>query len=147
LAEVASAVGLGRFAIVAGGDEAEAMRDNANLLADLCEAIIGALYLDGGLAAAASFVTGLWAPLVERSALPPKDPKTALQEWAQSHGGQLPRYRMVASEGPPHRRRFTAEVSVEGLPAETGTGPSKRSAEVAAAEALLARVSAPPVPA
>jgi ribonuclease-3 len=142
LAEVAAAAGLGAFAIVSNGEDAGGMRDNANLLADLCEAIIGALYLDGGLAAAASFISNHWTPLVDRSATPPKDPKTTLQEWAQAHGGRLPRYKTVATEGPAHRRLFTAEVTVEGMPSETGKGPSKRAAEIAAAEALLARLDA-----
>jgi ribonuclease III len=143
LAEVAAAAGLGQYAIVSGGEEAEAMRGNANLLADLAEALIGALYLDGGLDAAASFIRRHWAALLERSATPPRDPKTALQEWAQASGGRLPRYRTVAIEGPAHRRVFTAEVSVDGVSPEIGQGSSKRAAEIAAARALLDRVAAP----
>jgi ribonuclease-3 len=140
LADVAAEAGLGQHAIVAGGDEIAAMRQRANLLSDLCEAIIAALYLDGGIEAAARFIRRHWEERVDRTEKPPKDPKTALQELAQAAGGGLPHYRMVATEGPPHHRVFTAEVAVEGWEPATGQGPSKRAAEIEAARSLLHRI-------
>jgi ribonuclease-3 len=141
LAEVAAEARLGEHVIIAGGDDVSAMRRRANLLADLCEAIIAALYLDGGLEAAARFIRRHWEERVDRTEKPPKDPKTALQELAQAKGGGLPRYRVVASEGPPHHRVFTAEVAVDGWDPATGQGRSKRAAEIEAARALLGRIS------
>lgn len=137
LAEVARAVGLGAHLIVSAGEDASGVRDNPSVLADVCEAVIAALYLDGGLAAAVQFVGRWWDARLGASAAPPRDPKTALQEWAQARGLPLPAYRTVATEGPAHRRIFTVKVMVEGLVPATATGSSKRAAETAAAAAAL----------
>ncbi len=107
------------------------------VLADACEAIIGALYLDGGLEAADAFIGAHWDTVMRADIAPPKDPKTALQEWAQGRGLPLPSYRVVASEGPPHAPAFVMGVTVEGLGEATGTGRSKRLATASAAAALL----------
>jgi ribonuclease-3 len=120
------------------------LRDNASTLADACEAMIAALYLDGGAAAARQFVERRWAPRLASLSEPPRDPKTALQEWAQARGLPLPAYRTVATEGPSHRRRFTVSVSVEGLEPATASGSSKRAAETAAAAVALAALAIVP---
>jgi ribonuclease-3 len=138
LAEVAQAVGLGPRLIVSAGEDAAGVRENTSVLADVCEAVIAALYLDGGLPAARRFVEQRWEARLSALGAPPRDPKTALQEWAQARGLPLPAYRTVATEGPAHRRRFTITVSVEGLAPATAAGPSKRAAETAAAAAALA---------
>ena len=138
LAEVAKALDLGPRIIVSRGEDAAGVRHNPSVLADVCEALIAALYLDGGLAAARDFVERWWEPRLAALAAPPRDPKTALQEWAQARGLPLPSYRTVATEGPAHRRRFTVTVSVEGLQPATATGSTKRAAETAAAAAALA---------
>jgi len=137
LAEVAQAVGLGSRLIVSAGEDVAGVRNNPSVLADVCEAVIAALYLDGGLEVAARFVERWWEARLAASGVPPRDPKTALQEWAQGRGLPLPGYRTVATEGPAHRRRFTVTVTVEGLPPATATGSSKRAAETAAAAAAL----------
>lgn len=144
LAEVAQVVGLGQRLIVSAGEDAAGVRENDSVLADVCEAVIAALYLDGGLAAARRFVEQRWEARLSALGAPPRDPKTALQEWAQGRGLPLPAYRTVATEGPPHRRRFTITVSVEGLAPATATGSSKRAAETAAAAAALAILDASP---
>ncbi len=87
------------------------------------------------------FIHRHWERLIEADLTPPRDPKTALQEWAQARGRQLPLYETVRVDGPAHDRRFTIAVSVEGLAPERAAGPSKRAAEVAAAAALLARIA------
>ena len=138
LAEVAEAVGLGAQIIVSPGEDAAGVRENKSVLADVCEAVIAALYLDGGLVPARRFVENRWETRLSTLGEPPRDPKTTLQEWVQARGLPLPDYRTVATEGPAHRRRFTVTVSVEGLDPATASGSSKRAAETAAAAAALA---------
>ncbi len=139
LAGVASRIGLPDALIVPASEEATGVRCRDSVLADACEAVIGALYLDGGLAAARAFVRRHWAEEVERMAVAPRDPKTALQEWAQARGLALPTYRTIAAEGPSHRPRFTVSVTVGGVAADA-VGITKREAEKTAAAALLARL-------
>jgi ribonuclease-3 len=137
LARVAGKLGLGAFLRLGPGERDGGGRDNPALLADACEAVIGALYLDGGLEAARRFVEPNWRPLVAEELRPPQDAKTALQEWAQGHGLPLPVYRLVSAEGPPHDPRFTVEVRVADKGTAAGAGRSKRAAEQLAAQALL----------
>jgi ribonuclease-3 len=140
LSEIAAEIGLGEFMTASSGDN---MRGNPGVLADLIEAVIAALYIDGGLEAARGFVEKRWAGLLDSKKNPPADPKTALQEWAQGRGLNLPIYRTVEAKGPAHKRRFTVSVSVAGLPDAEASGNSKREAEVAAAKAALAFVKQP----
>ncbi|GAB6053294.1 ribonuclease III [Magnetospira thiophila] len=141
LAQVATGLDLGRYLQVAASEDGSG-RENPALLADACEALIAALYLDGGLAVAAAFVRRHWAPLVAADPQPPKDAKTALQEWAQGRGKPLPQYCEVSRHGPSHAPLFTIEVTVDGLGRATAKGGSKRVAEQAAAELLLAQTEA-----
>lgn len=138
LALVARETGLGDHLILARPEREAGEADNPALLADACEAVIAALYLDGGLAAARAFVEPRWVPLLEADLEPPQDAKTALQEWAQGRALPLPVYRETRREGPPHDPVFTVEVFVEGRNPAEGVGRSKRLAEQAAAERLLA---------
>lgn len=140
LALVARKLGLGRFLTLSKGEEESGGRDNPATLADACEAVIGAIYLDGGVAAARSFVERHWGAMMSAEAIPPQDAKTALQEWAQAAGLNLPRYLVVRSDGPPHDPVFEVEVAVEGQQPARGTGRSKRAAEQAAARELLSVV-------
>jgi ribonuclease-3 len=142
LAHVAQDLGIGRFLILSKGEEESGGRENPATLADACEAIIGALYLDGGVDAARGFVERHWRAMMSADVAPPQDAKTALQEWAQAAGLNLPRYKVIRSEGPPHDPVFEVEVAVQGYPARSGTGRSKRAAEQAAANLLLALVRA-----
>jgi len=137
LAAIAREIGLGDFIVVSTGEEGAGVRKNTSVLADVCEAVIAALYLDGGLSAAQRFVERFWAPHFGTTQ-PPQDPKTALQEWAQARGLRLPTYTVLEAAGPPHRRRFTVTVAVAGTEPATASGASKREAEAAAAAALLA---------
>jgi ribonuclease-3 len=137
LAMVAREIRLGEFLVVSSGEDMAGIRANASVLADVCEAVIAALYLDGGLVAVRGFVERYWAPHFD-VIQPPRDPKTALQEWAQARGLKLPTYKVVDTSGPPHRRRFTVTVTVAGVKPETASGGSKREAEAVAASTLLA---------
>ena len=137
LAIVARMLDLGRFLRMSSGEAGAGTADSASVLADSLEAVFGALYQDGGMEAGAPVIERLWSPLIEAAPLPPREVKTALQEWAQARGLPLPAYRVVAEEGPPHKPVFTVEVRVRDLAPATGTGGSKRIAEQEAAGALL----------
>ena len=139
LAEVAAALGLGARIILSRGEDGTGVRETESVLADVCEAVIAALYLDGGLDVARNFVETRWEDRLSKVSEPPRDPKTSLQEWVQARGLPLPDYSTVSAEGPPHKRRFTVTVKVEGLEkaTATATGSSKRGAEIAAAAAAL----------
>lgn len=142
LARVAEDIGLGACLALSRGEEDGGGRTNPGLLADACEAVLAALFIDGGLDAADGFVRRHWQQLMEESLKPPMDPKTALQEWAQGRGLPLPRYREVGREGPAHAPWFSVEVQVAGLGIERASGASKRLAEKAAARACLDRIMA-----
>jgi len=139
---VAREIGLGRYLTISRGEDEGGGRDNPAILADACEALIGALYLDGGLAAGRAFVERHWRPKMDAEAKPPQDAKTTLQEWAQAAGLALPLYTVVKSEGPPHDPVFEVEVSVAGHQPISARGRSKRAAEQAAARLLLDQVGA-----
>lgn len=108
-----------------------------NVLGDIVEALIGAIFLDAGLETAQAFIRAAWQDRVTRLSAPPKHPKAALQEWTAAHKRRPPEYRIVSMTGPDHARRFTVSVSVNGLGEATGTGLSKQEAETEAAKALL----------
>lgn len=137
LASVARQIGLGACLAMAPSEEATGGREKAGNLADCCEAVIAALFLDAGMTAAERFIHRYWGPLLARNATPPKDAKTELQEWVQAQGRPLPTYDMVDQTGPDHEPVFTVRVTVEGFPVAPGSGVSKRAAEQRAAEALL----------
>ncbi len=111
-------------------------------VADVCEALIAAIYLDGGFEAASEFVRRFWEPLIDEMDGPPRDPKTALQEWAQARALALPTYELVDTSGPDHALRFTVAAKVAGRDCATATASSKRIAEARAAELLLDRLAA-----
>jgi ribonuclease III len=140
LAAIAMALDLGAHLRLARGEEGSGGRKNPGVLADALEAVIGALYRDGGLDAARRFIAAQLTPVIERALTPPRDPKTALQEWAQGRGLKLPTYRTLEATGPAHQPHFRIEVAVEGFPPQSGEGASKRAAEREAAERLLAAV-------
>ncbi len=138
LSTVARTLDLGAVLQLSAAEEQAGGRDNDSILADACEAIIAALYLDGGLGAAGQFVRRYWsAPMEHAAAEAPLDAKTALQEWVQAQGQPLPNYAELGREGPAHAPTFRVRVRLtDGHEAE-GFGTSKRMAEQAAAAALL----------
>jgi ribonuclease-3 len=143
-AEIARTIDLG-VAIRLGSSEANAgARTRPAILADVCEALIGAVYLDGGYAAAADLVGRLWQVRMRTKAQPLRDPKTVLQEWAQARGLPTPVYREIARSGPDHDPEFRVAVQVPRLAAAEGSGRSKRAAEQAAAAAMMAREGVKP---
>ncbi|HVI50291.1 MAG TPA: ribonuclease III [Candidatus Sulfotelmatobacter sp.] len=141
VAVVAGQLGLGEALIIAKSEDAPQATATPTMLADACEAVLGAMYADSGLEDAARIVRRFWEPLMDQAATPPRDPKTALQEWAQGRGKPLPVYETIGSEGPAHQPHFIVRVSVAGLEPVTATGTSKRAAEKAAATAMLEKVT------
>lgn len=109
-----------------------------SVLGDICEAVIGAIFLDGGYATAAKFVEANWLERMRKPQRPLRDPKTVLQEWAQGKGLPVPVYREIERTGPHHDPQFRVAVDLPGLTSAEGTGGSKRVAEKAAASAMLA---------
>jgi ribonuclease-3 len=142
LTRVAETIGLGDHLLVSRAEQAAGAAANPGILADVCEALIAAIYLDGGFDAASEFVHRFWQPLIDEMEGPPRDPKTALQEWAQARALALPSYELVGTTGPDHALRFTIAAKVAGRDSATATASSKRIAEARAAELLLERLAA-----
>jgi ribonuclease-3 len=138
-ADVAKTLGLvDEIKLGAVGAGASA-RLRKSVLGDICEAVIGAVFLDGGYQAAAQFVERNWTERMHKLRRPLRDPKTTLQEWAQGKGLPTPVYREIERTGPHHDPQFRIAVELPGLAAAEGTGGSKRAAEKAAASAMIAR--------
>lgn len=138
-AEVARAWGLGAFIVMSSGEAESGGRQKKTILANACEALLGAVFLDAGYKTASKIVQRFWEPHFGELALAAADAKSVLQEWAQGRRLALPRYIEVTREGPDHKPRFTAEVHIEGVAPERGQGENKRAAEQAAALAMLVR--------
>ena len=136
LAAIADHAGLPAILSVAPGESRAGVRRRATVLADATEATLGALYLDGGITAARRFVRRAWDRAMTDQAEPPKDAKTALQEWAQQRALPLPRYDVANRQGPSHAPVFEITVTVANQTG-TGTAGTKRTAEQEAAEKLL----------
>ncbi len=138
-AAIAERIDLGSRIIMAASEARSGGRKKAVILADACEALLGAIYLDGGFEVAAAAVRRLWSPLLETAEMPAADAKTALQEYAQSRRLGLPQYREIDRTGVDHAPNFTVEVTVKGITPARGVGPSLKRAQQAAAETLLIR--------
>lgn len=138
-AAVAREIELGAAIRLGGGEVQSGGRAKAAILGDVCEALIGALYLDGGLSAARAFVETWWHPRMLSADAPLRDAKTMLQEWAQGRGLAAPVYSIVDRSGPEHAPRFVIEAAVAGLAPARGEGGSRRAAEQSAAASILAR--------
>lgn len=131
--ELGSEIVLGDSEARMGGAEKDA------ILADVAESLIGAIYLDGGLGHAYAFIEREFGDLVDPDGETRADAKTTLQEWAQARGSAPPTYSEVARSGPDHAPIFTISVGIEGFEPTVASGPSKKFAEHAAAEAFLIR--------
>ena len=139
-AKVAEQIGLGVYIQLGESEALAGGRRKLTILADACEALLGAIYLDGGWEPVKAIIEKHWAPRLAELSAVPVDAKTALQEWVQSRGDKkLPRYIKLTSSGPDHAPVFVYEVRVEGLEAARGKGFSRRTAEQAAAMEMLIR--------
>jgi len=141
LARVAIQINLGDHIQMAKGERAAGADTNPAILSDCMEAVIAALYLDGGLEPARSFIEKLWTPLLDEANKPPQDAKTQLQEWLQGRGKPLPKYEMIGREGPAHAPIFTIELTTSDGDSVSAEGKSKREAEQIAAQLMLDKLS------
>jgi ribonuclease III len=141
LAAIGDEIGLVGHLVLSPAEAAAGAARNPAILADAVEAVVAAIYLDGGFAAAFRFVERLWAPRIAAMDRPPRDPKTTLQEWTQGRGLPLPAYELTATSGPDHARHFTVSVTVAGHDGASATATSKRAAEAGAAAALIERLT------
>ncbi|WIV51043.1 ribonuclease III [Marivivens sp. LCG002] len=133
--ELGSVLRLGRSEMKSGGRRKQA------LLGDAMEALIAAVYLDGGFKAASDVVLRLWGDRIDQVEEDARDPKTSLQEWAQARGETPPVYTEIGRSGPDHQPIFTIEVQLASGASERASAGSKRQAEQAAAKALLSKVT------
>ncbi|WP_024512690.1 ribonuclease III [Bradyrhizobium sp. ARR65] len=138
-ADVAKSLGLAEDIKLGAVGASVGARLRKSVLGDVCEAVIGAIYLDGGYTAAAEFVTRNWTERMHKPRRPLRDPKTVLQEWAQGKGLPTPVYREVERTGPHHDPQFRVAVDLPGLAPAEGVGGSKRAAEKVAASVMIER--------
>jgi len=137
-AQVAKQIALGDALLVSSAEDKQGGREKISILGDACEALIAAIYLDGGYLEAKNFYNKFWTSLFnEVVAKSAKDPKTELQERALGGKYGLPRYEIIEQTGPDHRPLFVIEVTIDGVGSAKGTGKSKRDAERYAATHLL----------
>src|SRR5450755_3574862 len=138
-ADVAKSLGLVEDIKLGQVGASASARLRKSVLGDICEAVIGAVFLDGGYPAAAQFVERNWTERMRKPRRPLRDPKTVLQEWAQAKRLPTPVYREIERTGPHHDPQFRVAVDLPGLAPAEGLGGSKRDAEKAAASAMIAR--------
>jgi ribonuclease-3 len=137
-ADIARQIGLPPYIRLGKQARDDGAQQSDNVLGDVMEAIIGAVYIDHGLLVTRDLVERLWRPLLESANGAPKHPKSELQEWCATHGRKVPEYVITKKEGPPHAMRFEITVTVKGFAPVTATANSKQAAETAAAHAFLA---------
>ena len=137
VADVARILRLNEFMVVANND----IRNNDNVLCDVCEAVIGAIHADGGTAKAIAFINCHWIEFVNKNLLPPKDTKTMLQEFAHVKGLGMPIYKLVERKGTEHKPIFFISVALKGVEPMIGEGHSKKTAEFDAAMRMLKSIS------
>ena len=140
LCVLAMSLGLGDVLVMGHGEEQTGGRQKPSILADAMEAVFAAIYIDGGIRAAHEVILRMYREDERLIAWRGHDDKSALQEYTQANGLELPSYQIIAQEGPDHNRTFTAQVSVLGKPVATGVGNSKKAAEQAAAKRALAEL-------
>ena len=143
LVEVARELNLGEYLRLGKGEEAGGGRNRPSIRADAVEAVLAAVYLDGGIGSARKIIQKYILSREVAGLTKPHDYKTALQELVQRESGQVLQYRLTGEEGPDHDKRFFMEVTLNGKSVGSGTGRSKKEAEQMAAQAAIAKLSTP----
>lgn len=138
-AKAATHFGIDEHLMMSSWEEESGGRKKKAILGDACEALLGAVYIDGGLESVRAVYDAFWTPNIETLSKAHRDPKTTLQEWAQGKKLGAPDYIVVEADGPAHAPAFTVEVRVKGHASVSGAGTSKRKAQMAAAQAFLER--------
>ena len=137
--QAGDAIGLADLVIIGDKRTRQGHAPEPDRSGDVMEALIAAIYLDGGLEAARAFVLRNWAPLLAHPSVTAKDAKTYLQEWALARALPIPAYRVISREGPEHEPVFVVSVEIKGKPSAEGRAKSKRAAEQEAADMFLKR--------
>jgi ribonuclease-3 len=140
-AEVARELGLAKQMRLGKQARDDGAGESDNVLGDMVEALIGALWIDGGLEAAKAFVRAAWADRVSSRDSAPQHPKSALQEWAAANNRKPPLYEVTGRSGPPHAPVFQVQVSIKGVGEASAEGLAKQEAETEAAQALLDKLA------
>lgn len=137
LAELSERISLGDYIFFSNAEAASGGAKNDHILADVFEALIGALYLDGGYEYCANLIQTHWQDVLYTMRRPPQHPKTEVQEWAQGKGLPLPNYEIIAQSGPDHAPTFDVRLSVKGHPPVIAKGNSRADAEKSAARKFM----------
>ena len=137
---VAQMLGLANYMRLSAGEIKSGGRMKEKIISDAVEALIGAIYLDGGFDAAHNFVKKFWGERLRLQTSPPEDVKSKLQEWAQAKALPLPEYKLVSKSGTDHAPMFEMEVFVKDIGSTSAVAASKRTAEKAAAVAMLRKI-------
>src|SRR3546814_187994 len=140
-AEVGRTLGVGGQVILGKQARDDGAADSDNVLGDVVEAPIGALYLESGLGSATAFIRRAWSDRLNRGDQAPQHPKSTLQEWAAAHDKRPPVYQLKGRSGPHHAPRFIVDVEIKGVGTASAEGLSKQEAETAAARALLEKLT------
>ena len=133
---------LNNFIIMSSSEEDSGGRVNENIIADVVESLLGAIYIDGGYEPAKKVILALWGDTITTLEQAPQDPKTELQEWVQARSLALPQYEIIDKKGPDHAPIFTIQLTVEGFEAVSADGPSRRQTEKKVAQEMLKVVKA-----
>lgn len=137
---VGTALSIGDFIILSDSERISGGAENENIVSDATEAMLAAVFLDGGLEPARDMIIRLWGDNISTLTDAHQDPKTELQEWVQARGMPLPTYDIVGRSGPDHAPIFEIQVTVRGHDPVTAEGPSRRHAEKIAAKLMLAQL-------
>jgi ribonuclease-3 len=139
LAGIAQEMALGRYIDFSDAEAHAGGADNENILSDVFESLIGALYLDAGFSTCQTLIEKFWLDRLDLMNKPPQHPKTHLQEWAQAQGLPLPEYKIIGQHGPDHAPIFDIELHVQGYPVLTAQGRSRQAAEKTVAEKFISQ--------
>ena len=142
LVEVAQCLELGAYLKLGKGEEAGGGRERPSIIADAVEAVLAAVYLDGGIGSARKIIQKFILSREVAGLTKPRDYKTALQELVQRESGQVLGYQLIGAEGPDHAKIFSVEVDLNGIPIGQGRGRSKKEAEQNAAKAAIEKLKA-----
>lgn len=140
LTKIAKKLHINKFILMSVAEENSGGRSNKNILENVMEAVIGALYLDAGFARCQQFIASTWEQSIKEVKVTPIEPKTFVQEWAQERNLPFPEYTVVKKSGSEHNPVFTSEIYVQGYPKQYGTDSSKKNAEKSAAEKFIKNV-------
>ncbi|MEQ9115391.1 MAG: ribonuclease III [Rickettsiales bacterium] len=140
LADIAKEIGLDKYIILSPTEERLGGRANKNILENVVESLLGAMYLDSNFDECKKFISKTWSTLISKVKITPIEPKTFVQEWAQNRGLPFPEYNVTNKTGNDHKPQFTVEIKIQGHLTTTGVGTSKKSAEKKAAQSFINQV-------